>query len=72
MITTNNIKQSKSVLMLFVLMMVVNPAVQEKEQAQIDAIVGQDRLPTMEDRPLLPFIDVIFREILRYSPVGPL
>ena len=58
--------------MLFVLMMVVNSAVQEKEQAQIDAIVGQDRLPTMEDRPLLPFIDAIFREILRYSPVGPL
>ena len=45
-------------------MMVVNPAVHEKAQAQIDAVVGQDRLPSMDDRPLLPFIDAIFRETL--------
>ena len=53
-------------------MMVLNPAVQEKAQAQIDDVVGKDRLPTMDDRPLLPFIDAILRETLRYSPVAPL
>ena len=58
--------------MAFFLMMVVNPAVQGKAQEQIDAVVGRDRLPTEEDRPLLPFIDAIFREVLRYSPVAPL
>ncbi|KAG6377459.1 cytochrome P450 [Boletus reticuloceps] len=46
------------------MMMVLNPAVQEKAQVEID----RDRLPTMDDRPLLPFIDAIFRETLRYSP----
>ncbi|KAF8550832.1 cytochrome P450 [Imleria badia] len=65
-------ESSHSALMTFFLMMVVNPAVQEKGQAQIDAAVGQDRLPTMDDRSLLPFIDAIFWETLRYSPVAPL
>ena len=58
--------------MTFFIMMAVNPAVQEKAQTQIDTVVGQDRLPSMDDRPLLPFIDAILRETLRYEPVGPL
>ncbi|KAF8137467.1 cytochrome P450 [Boletus edulis] len=62
---------SHSVLMTFFLMMVLNPAVQENAQVEIDAVVGRDRLPTMDDRPLLPFIDAIFRETLRYSPAVP-
>jgi cytochrome P450 len=53
-------------------MMVVNQGAQEKAQAEIDAVVGKDRLPTIDDRPLLPYLDAIFREILRYSPVAPL
>ncbi|KAN0084480.1 hypothetical protein V8E55_007984 [Tylopilus felleus] len=44
----------------------LNPAVQEKAQVQIDAVVGKDRFPTMDDRPWLPYIDVICRETLRY------
>ena len=52
--------------------MVVNQGAQEKAQAEIDAVVGNDRLPTMEDRPLLPYLDAIFRETLRYSPIAPL
>jgi cytochrome P450 len=58
--------------MTFFLMMVVNQGAQEKAQAEIDAVVGKDRLPTIDDRPLLPYLDAIFREILRYSPVAPL
>ena len=58
--------------MTFFLMMVVNPEVQEKAQAQIDALLGDTRLPTLEDRPFLPFIDAVFWETLRYSPVVPL
>ena len=58
--------------MSFFLMMVINPAVQEKAQAQIDAVVGKDRLPTINDRPSLPFIDAIFREVVRFQPGAPL
>jgi len=53
-------------------MMMLNPGVQEKAQAQIDAVVGKARLPTMDDRPWLPFVDAIFRETLRYHPITPL
>lgn len=53
-------------------MMVVAPEVQKKAQAQLDAVVGKGRLPTIEDRPLLPYIDAIIREVLRYSPIMPL
>lgn len=52
--------------------MASNPALQEKVQAQIDSVVGKDRLPTLDDRPLLPYIDAIFRETLRYTSPTPL
>ena len=65
-------RQSNSVLTTFFLMMVVNQGAQEKAQAEIDAVVDKDRLPTMDDRPLLPYLDAVFRETLRYSPVTPL
>ncbi|KAF8415885.1 cytochrome P450 [Boletus edulis BED1] len=64
-------EKSHSVLMTFFLMIVLNLAVQEKAQVEIDAVVGRGRLPTMDDRPWLPFIDAIFRETLRYSPAVP-
>lgn len=65
-------KQSNSVLMTFFLLMMVNRGVQEKAQAQIDAVVGSARLPTADDRTLLPYVDAIFCEILRFSPSAPL
>lgn len=58
--------------MTFFLMMVLHPAIQEKAHVQIDTEVGRDRLPAMKDRPLLPFIDAILRETLRYGPITPL
>ncbi|KAF8546671.1 cytochrome P450 [Imleria badia] len=63
---------SNSVLMTFFLMMVTNPESQKIAQAQIDAVVGNTRLPTINDRPALPYVDAILREILRYSPPVPL
>ena len=57
--------------MTFFLMMVAHQDVQEKAQAEIDTVVGKDRLPTMDDRPSLPYLDAIFREILRYNPIVP-
>jgi len=63
---------SDSVLLTFFLMMMLNPDAQEKAQAQIDTVVGKSRLPEINDRPLLPFVDAIFWEILRCCPVLPL
>ncbi|KAF9230273.1 cytochrome P450 [Melanogaster broomeanus] len=63
---------SASALMTFFLAMLLFPEVQEKAQAQIDAVVGLDRVPTIEDRPSLTYVDAILRETLRWSPVLPL
>ena len=58
--------------MTFFLLMVVHQDVQEKVQAEIDAVVGKGRLPTIDDRPLLPYLDAVFLEMYRYNPIAPL
>ncbi|KAG2357360.1 cytochrome P450 [Suillus spraguei] len=63
---------SSSTLMVFVLAMVLYPDVQKRAQAEIDSVVGRDRLPTFEDRESLPYIDAILRETFRWEPVVPL
>ncbi|KAJ4266140.1 hypothetical protein NW762_004120 [Fusarium torreyae] len=40
-----------------------------KAQALLDEVVGQDRMPTFEDRPKLAYIDAIASETLRWRPV---
>jgi hypothetical protein len=52
--------------------MVLNPDVQKKAQAELDAVVGNDRLPVMDDRPHLPYLDALLMEVLRYHPIGPM
>ncbi|KAG1869894.1 cytochrome P450 [Suillus subluteus] len=60
-----------STLLVFILAMVLNPEVQAKAQAEIDRIVGKDRLPDFNDRPSLPYVDAILRETFRWHPVVP-
>ncbi|KAF7332878.1 Cytochrome P450 [Mycena venus] len=48
------------------------PEVQSKAQAEIDAAIGQNRLPTFEDRKSLPYIEAICKELMRWLPVVPL
>jgi cytochrome P450 len=52
--------------------MVLFPEVQEKAQAEIDAVVGKDRLPTFGDRDALPYIEAIICETMRWNPPVPL
>jgi len=59
-------------LMVFFVAMLQNPSVRKKAQEQLDAVVGRERLPTFDDRPRLPYIDAICKEILRWKPVVPL
>ncbi|KAG1829844.1 cytochrome P450 [Suillus variegatus] len=61
-----------SVVMTFALAMVLYPDVQRRAQAEIDSVVGGDRLPTFEDRTSLPYIESVLRETLRWQPVVPL
>ena len=41
------------------------PGVVERAQADIDRVVGPTRMPSVEDRDSLPYIDGILKESLR-------
>ena len=45
--------------------------VQKKAQAEIDAVVGQNRLPDFYDRPSLPYINAVVKELSRWNLVFP-
>lgn len=63
---------TSSTLMIFLLAMVKNPGVQQRAQEEIDRVLGPDRLPEFSDRSSLPYIEAVWRETLRWSPVAPL
>jgi len=52
--------------------MVLQPEIQRRAQIELDSVLGQDHMPTFEDRSLLPFIDCIVLEVLRWNAVTPL
>jgi hypothetical protein len=52
--------------------MALYPEVQKKAQAEIDAVVGPNRLPDFHDRPFLPYIDAVLKELTRWNLVVPL
>lgn len=47
------------------------PSVRKKAQAELDTVVGNDRLPTFEDRDALVYVNAILKECLRWFPVLP-
>ncbi|KAH7890379.1 cytochrome P450 [Phlebopus sp. FC_14] len=56
----------------FFLAMLLYPQVQAKAQAELDCVIGPGRLPDFNDRPLLPYVSAIVKEVLRWNPVAPL
>lgn len=61
-----------SALLVFIQAMVLNPEVQKHAQAEIDRVVGSDRLPDFGDRVSMPYIEAVLRETLRFYPIAPL
>ena len=47
------------------------PEAQKHAQAQIDSVVSRDRLPTLEDKSRLPYIEAFCKELLRWQVVSP-
>ena len=60
--------QIVSVMGVFLYVIAKNPHVQQKAQEEIDRVIGKNRLPNLTDRPDLPYIEAIYRELLRYEP----
>ncbi|CUA71441.1 O-methylsterigmatocystin oxidoreductase [Rhizoctonia solani] len=59
-------------LLMFLLAMVLHPEVQKKAQEELDFVIGSDRLPTLEDRTQLGYVERVVQETLRWAPVSPL
>uniref|UniRef100_A0A8H8CKD5 Cytochrome P450 n=1 Tax=Psilocybe cubensis TaxID=181762 RepID=A0A8H8CKD5_PSICU len=56
----------------FVYLMTVHPSIQRKAQEEIDRVVGSSRLPALADRKALPYVEAVYREVLRLYPPLPL
>ena len=52
--------------------MALYPEVQKRAQAEIDAVVGPNRLPDFHDRLSLPYINAIVKESSRWNLAAPL
>ncbi|KAF8878002.1 cytochrome P450, partial [Infundibulicybe gibba] len=55
----------------FLMAMMLNQDIQRRAQAEIDAHIGTDRLPTIADRGDLPYVNAIMKEVMRWQPVAP-
>ncbi|THV04288.1 cytochrome P450 [Dendrothele bispora CBS 962.96] len=56
----------------FFKMMVLYPEVQAKAQAEIDRVVGPNRLPTIADIDQLPYVNALTKETFRIHTVVPM
>lgn len=52
--------------------MAIHPDIQKKAQLEIDTVVGTHRLPEFGDRASLPFVEALYRELMRWRPALPL
>ncbi|EPS93950.1 hypothetical protein FOMPIDRAFT_48762 [Fomitopsis schrenkii] len=64
------IDTTSSTLSTFVLLMMLHHDVQRKVQEELDTVVGYTRLPTLEDRATLPYLEAVFTEVYRYTHVA--
>jgi cytochrome P450 len=55
----------------FFLAMTLYPEIQRKAQAEMDRVIGTDRLPTLDDRKHLTTTDALVKEVLRWQAVAP-
>ncbi|KXN81512.1 O-methylsterigmatocystin oxidoreductase [Leucoagaricus sp. SymC.cos] len=55
----------------FVLLMTLHPDIQAKAQEEVDRVVGHDRFPAYSDKPSMPYLAAILKEVLRWRPVVP-
>lgn len=52
--------------------MTLYPEVQATAHAEIDRVIGRDRMPTFGDQSSAPYITALLQEALRWNPAGPI
>ncbi|KAF8828256.1 hypothetical protein HHX47_DHR4000894 [Lentinula edodes] len=61
-----------SVVYSYLMAAILYPRVQRMAQAEVDSVVGKDRLPSFQDRDSLPYIEALVKELYRWLPIVPL
>lgn len=51
--------------------MTLYPNVMRKAQAELDVVVGRERIPTFEDHANLPYVCALLEEVLRWRNPAP-
>lgn len=54
----------------FTLAMIRFPEAQRRAQEEIDRVIGKDRLPVLDDRENLPYVDALIKETIRWWPIA--
>jgi cytochrome P450 len=57
--------------MNFILAVVLYPDVLKKLHAEIDSVVGSGRLPNLQDRTSLPYVNACIKEAMRWRVALP-
>ncbi|KAK2686271.1 hypothetical protein QWA68_014848, partial [Fusarium oxysporum] len=61
-----------SALHFTILCLATHPEVVRKAHEELDRVIGQDRFPTWEDEPNLPYIRAIIKENQRWRSISPM
>ena len=62
------LSKTADTLVVFTFAITMHPEVQKKAKAELNAVLGPDRLPEMADREHLPYIERVVQETFRYVP----
>ncbi|KAI5118847.1 hypothetical protein M0805_006166 [Coniferiporia weirii] len=65
-------KRTAAATFTFILQALLTPDIQKKGQEEIVRVLGKDILPTFDDREILPYVDAICKECLRWEAIAPL
>lgn len=72
MLCTVAIMTNSGPMYCFLMAMVMHPEWQEKARAEVDAVVGPDRVVDVSDMPNLPILRAVIKECIRWKPPVPL
>ncbi|XP_023271812.1 cytochrome P450 2F3-like [Seriola lalandi dorsalis] len=64
-------ESTSSTIRFAITVLIKYPKIQENMQREIDAVIGQERCPFMEDRKSLPFTDAVLHEVQRLMDITP-